>query len=266
MPVLEGLDGLAEEVRGRSFLSLRPELTLRSVQRRDESGVTTRRRRNLLGAEIKWRPNADWVIDATLNPDFSQVEIDAPQLSGNTRFALSLPEKRPFFLESAELVGQTLPDETGENRTLPAFYTRAITDPDAGLRASWRGEGAEATLLSLRDAGGGLVLRPGALVRPATRSRASRSPALDARSSNGATSAWRHSLHCATGGTADAPTCLAATLSGAPPRPRSGAATCWPRARPWALMPKASRSASTRSQAIAAGWAGATRTPTGSPT
>ena len=162
MPVLEGLDGLAEEVRGRSFLSLRPELTLRSVQRRDEAGVATRERRSLLGAEIKWRPNADWVIDATLNPDFSQVEIDAPQLSGNTRFALSLPEKRPFFLESAELVGQTLPDETGENRTLPAFYTRAITDPDAGLRASWRGEGAEATLLSLRDAGGGLVLRPGA--------------------------------------------------------------------------------------------------------
>jgi hypothetical protein len=102
------------------------------------------------------------VIDATLNPDFSQVELDAPQLAGNTRFALSVPEKRPFFLESADVVGQTLPDDSGDNHSLAAFYTRAITDPDWGLRATWRGADAEATALSLRDKGGGVVLRAGA--------------------------------------------------------------------------------------------------------
>lgn len=164
---LDGLGDLALQVRERSFIAFRPELTLRSTQDRDADGLRRSQRKASLGAEIKWRPRADWVIDATLNPDFSQVELDAPQLAGNTRFALSVPEKRPFFLESADVVGPTQPDESGENRSLAAFYTRAITDPDWGLRATWRGAGAEATALSLRDAGGGQVLRAGAF---ATRS------------------------------------------------------------------------------------------------
>jgi hypothetical protein len=163
---LEGLADLVEQVRERSFIAFRPELTLRSTRDSGEAG-TRRSRKASLGAEFKWRPRADWVIDATLNPDFSQVELDAPQLAGNTRFALSVPEKRPFFLESADVVGPTQPDESGENRSLAAFYTRAITDPDHGLRATWRGATAEATVLSLRDAGGGQVLRAGAF---ATRS------------------------------------------------------------------------------------------------
>lgn len=158
---LDGLADLVEQVRERSFIAFRPELTLRATRDRDEVG-TRRQRKASLGAEFKWRPRADWVVDATLNPDFSQVELDAPQLAGNTRFALSVPEKRPFFLESADVVGPTQPDESGENRSLAAFYTRAITDPDWGLRTTWRGARAEATALHLRDAGGGQVLRAGA--------------------------------------------------------------------------------------------------------
>ncbi|HEY8878559.1 MAG TPA: carbohydrate binding family 9 domain-containing protein [Roseateles sp.] len=164
---LDGLGDLVEQVRERSFIGFRPELTLRSTRDSSEAEGRHRSRKASLGAEFKWRPRADWVIDATLNPDFSQVELDAPQLAGNTRFALSVPEKRPFFLESADVVGPTLPDESGENRSLAAFYTRAITDPDWGLRATWRGAGAEATALHLRDAGGGTLLRAGAF---ATRS------------------------------------------------------------------------------------------------
>jgi len=167
MQTLDGLADLVEQVRERSFLSLRPELTLRSTRESSDADGNRRERRTSLGAEIKWRPRADWVLDATLNPDFSQVELDAPQLAGNTRFALSVPEKRPFFLESADVVGPTQPDESGENRSLAAFYTRAITDPDWGLRATWRGAGSEATALHLRDAGGGTLLRAGAF---ATRS------------------------------------------------------------------------------------------------
>ena len=164
---LDGLGDLALQVRERSFIAFRPELTLRATRDGSDAEGTRRARRTSLGAELKWRPRADWVVDVTLNPDFSQVELDEPQLAGNTRFALSVPEKRPFFLESADVVGPTQADESGENRSLAAFYTRAITDPDWGLRATWRGAGAEATALSLRDAGGGPVLRAGAF---ATRS------------------------------------------------------------------------------------------------
>lgn len=148
---LEGLGDLVEQVRERSFLSVRPELTWRRAEGRNETS---------LGAELKWRPRADWVIDATLNPDFSQIESDAPQLAANTRFALFQPEKRPFFLESTDVIGQTQPDGSGQAHGLAAFYSRTISDPDWGLRATWRGASAEAVALSLRDAGGGQVLRP----------------------------------------------------------------------------------------------------------
>lgn len=159
---LDGLEDLVEQVRERSFITFRPELTLRATRDGSDAEGMRRSRKASLGAEFKWRPRADWVIDATLNPDFSQVEIDEPQLAGNTRFALSVPEKRPFFLESSDVVGPTQADESGENCSLAAFYTRAITDPDWGLRATWRGASAEATALNLRDAGGGPVLRAGA--------------------------------------------------------------------------------------------------------
>ena len=147
---IDGLGDLAERVRGHALLSVRPELTLRSTRRVEANG-TQRQHDVALGAQIKWRPRADMVFDATLNPDFSQVELDVPQLAGNTRFALSVPEKRPFFLESTDVLD--LP--------LAAFYSRSVTDPGWGLRATWRGAAADATALSLRDDGGGLILRPG---------------------------------------------------------------------------------------------------------
>lgn len=115
-----------------------------------------------LGLELQWRPRADWLVDATLRPDFSQVELDEPQLAGNTRFALFLQEKRAFFLESSDVVGQAPPDGWGVSRGLLAFYSRAVADPRWGLRATQRGAEQEGTLMLLRDAGGGLLLRPDA--------------------------------------------------------------------------------------------------------
>ena len=50
----------------------------------------------------------------------------------------------------------------GVSRGLLAFYSRAVTDPRWGLRATFRGNEAEGTALALRDAGGGMVLRPNA--------------------------------------------------------------------------------------------------------
>jgi hypothetical protein len=69
---------------------------------------------------VKYTPNADNAIDFTINPDFSQVESDTAQISANERFALFFPEKRPFFLEGADLF-QT---------PIQAVYTRTITAPD----------------------------------------------------------------------------------------------------------------------------------------
>lgn len=145
---IAGMEATVEAVRDRGFVELRPELTVRSERVITPDG-RARGSQAELGLEINARPRADWVFNATLNPDFSQVEIDEPLSQGAGNIALSLPEKRGFFLESADVLG--LP--------LPAFYSRTVNDPEYGVRATWRAAHADATAMSLRDEPGGLVLR-----------------------------------------------------------------------------------------------------------
>lgn len=58
-------------------------------------------------------------LDLTVNPDFSQVEVDQ-QVTNLDRFEIFLPEKRQFFLENADLFGSF-----GGTRTSP-FFSRRI--------------------------------------------------------------------------------------------------------------------------------------------
>ena len=102
------------------------------------------------GFDGKWRPNASTVIDATVNPDFSQIESDVAKIAANERFALSFPEKRPFFLEGAELL----------LTPLQAVYTRTVTDPQWGARATGRAGGLAYTGIVVQDEGGGSVVIP----------------------------------------------------------------------------------------------------------
>ena len=64
------------------------------------------------------------VFDATVNPDFAQVESDEPQVTVNQRFEVFFPEKRPFFLENSGYFGTPI----------NLVFTRRIADPDYGLR------------------------------------------------------------------------------------------------------------------------------------
>ena len=45
-----------------------------------------------------------------MNPDFSQIESDRPQIEVNQRFALFFPELRPFFLEGSEIFNIPIAD------------------------------------------------------------------------------------------------------------------------------------------------------------
>ena len=103
------------------------------------------------GLDLKWSPIANMAVDATINPDFSQVESDAAQIVANERFALSFPEKRPFFLEGVDLF----------STPFSGVYTRAITSPRAGGRATGRIGATSYTALVTQDRGGGLVILPG---------------------------------------------------------------------------------------------------------
>ena len=68
--------------------------------------------------------NQNFVLDATYNPDFSQVEADADQVELNERFALFFPEKRSFFLDGAEIY------QTPQR----LVHTRRIVDPVGGAK------------------------------------------------------------------------------------------------------------------------------------
>jgi len=68
------------------------------------------------------------LLQATVNPDFSQVEADAGQLAVNNPFALFFPEQRPFFLENADFF----------STQYDLVYTRNIGAPDLGTKLTGR--------------------------------------------------------------------------------------------------------------------------------
>ena len=103
------------------------------------------------GVDGKWVPNPNLVVDATVNPDFSQIESDAAQISANERFALFFPERRPFFLEGIDLF----------STPLQAVYTRSFNSPRWGLRSTGQSGKSSYTLLLGEDEGGGLAILPG---------------------------------------------------------------------------------------------------------
>jgi uncharacterized protein DUF5916 len=103
------------------------------------------------GLDVKWTPGVNTAIDATINPDFSQIESDVAQIGANERFALFFPEKRPFFLEGIELF----------STPIQAVYTRTITSPRWGLRATGKFGHTAYTALVVDDRGGGSVILPG---------------------------------------------------------------------------------------------------------
>ncbi len=54
------------------------------------------------GADLKYRLSSSLTLDATVNPDFGQVEVD-PAVINLTAFETFFPEKRPFFIEGSEM-------------------------------------------------------------------------------------------------------------------------------------------------------------------
>jgi hypothetical protein len=118
----------------------------------DDPGARPRSEQKFdLGGDLKWQPRPDLALDLALNPDFSQVETDAPQISVNHRFALFFPEKRPFFLEGSDLL----------STPIPIVYTRTITDPDWGVRLTGRPDNSAYTVLVAKDHGDGSQILPG---------------------------------------------------------------------------------------------------------
>ena len=73
-----------------------------------------------LGVNLKYTLGPNVTLDAAINPDYAEIEADAPVVTANQRFPIFFQEKRPFFLEGKEIF----------ESSLQPFYSRTIVDPD----------------------------------------------------------------------------------------------------------------------------------------
>ena len=135
----------------------------------DAGSVTTQSRRAGLDAKVVVR-NAV-TIDAAVNPDFSEVESNEPQVAVNQRFELFLPEKRPFFVENAAMFATPI----------DVFFSRRISDPEFGVKMTARSTdwlvgaiAADDRAVDAADAGGWFGRKAGIGVVRAQRSFADR--------------------------------------------------------------------------------------------
>lgn len=139
------MQGMTEMKRG-VVTELQPFVTGASNGSRSTDGGFKRSRPDVApGANLRFG-FTNISLDATVSPDFSQVESDAAQVTVNERFALFFAEKRPFFLEGIELFatpGQLV-------------YTRRIADPIAGGKLTGKiGRTGVAFLSAVDEAGAG---------------------------------------------------------------------------------------------------------------
>jgi hypothetical protein len=72
-----------------------------------------------VGVDLKYRVTSNMTLDATVNPDFGQVEVD-PAVINLTAFETFFSERRPFFVEGSELFN------FGTDGTNSVFYSRRI--------------------------------------------------------------------------------------------------------------------------------------------
>jgi hypothetical protein len=124
---ITGFDGIKQE----RTLEIVPSLTLSQTSQRIEDTTVPFGSRMLngpakadLGVSVKYQITPNVTLDAALNPDFAEVEADAPVVSANERFPIFFPEKRPFFLEGIDYF----------RSPLQVVNTRNIADPDIALK------------------------------------------------------------------------------------------------------------------------------------
>ncbi|HEX2779774.1 MAG TPA: DUF5916 domain-containing protein [Gemmatimonadaceae bacterium] len=138
------LEGLTDLHRGL-VVDVTPEVTQRTtglpVSENGARRWNYAAARPQAGATVRWGVTNNVTLNATANPDFSQVESDASQVVFDPRSALYFQEKRPFFLEGSEQFA------TPHN----LVYTRRIVQPVAAGKLTGKASGLNVALLTAVD-------------------------------------------------------------------------------------------------------------------
>ena len=149
---LRGIEG----VTGSHNLQLNPYGLLQSEKTLDQRDpmnpyFSSRHFEGTAGGDAKAILKDSIVVDATVNPDFSQVESDQPQFTVNQRYPVYFPELRPFFLENANYF----------STPINLLYTRNIVHPEFGARVTGKIGGTNVGLLAIDDRSEGEAHQPG---------------------------------------------------------------------------------------------------------
>jgi len=134
------LDGLTDLRRGL-VLDLNPVVTAHTDGAASDTRWQYDTGRPEFGGNVRWGVTQNLTLNGTINPDFSQVEADASQFTFDPRSALFFPEKRPFFLDGAELF----------NAPNNLIYTRRIAAPITAVKLTGNAAGTDIALLSAID-------------------------------------------------------------------------------------------------------------------
>lgn len=113
-----------EGIRPGRNLEVIPYVTSASAGARETGVVRWDPMESRQGIDLKFGLTSAVTANVAVTPDFSQVEADAGVLDVNLRNAIFFAEKRPFFLEGADIF-QT---------TMNMVYTRRIVDPLYGVK------------------------------------------------------------------------------------------------------------------------------------
>ncbi len=124
------LTGLGS-LRAARHLELLPYARLRSEYTQTDPGDPFRDGKDQFpaaGMDLKYGVTSNLTLNATVNPDFGEVEVD-PAVVNLSAFETFFPERRPFFIEGADVFrfGETR-SFNNFNTTLP-FHARRIGRP-----------------------------------------------------------------------------------------------------------------------------------------
>lgn len=144
------------EISQERTIELIPNLTLFETGRRVPSDPITSAGRFInqpiqkdIGFNAKLGLSSNLTLDFAVNPDFAQVEADAPVVTANQRFPIFFEEKRPFFLEGIDIF----------RTSLRIINTRTIVDPDVAVKLTGKkGRNTFGVFLSSDNAPGNFSL------------------------------------------------------------------------------------------------------------
>lgn len=139
--------------RNMQFIPYALLRSFRDIDQRDPNRpfFTGARVKGDVGLDSKFIVHDSFVLDGTVNPDFSQVESDEPQITVNQRFEVFFPEKRPFFLENSNYFVTPI----------DLVFTRRIAHPEFGLRLTGKSGPWALGVLTSDDRAPGEAVPPG---------------------------------------------------------------------------------------------------------